>query len=81
MNKKELYPFALLNHLAKKIYAQEAKIDLILDYIIEKNNLPESMYDKIKETVIKSNIECLKDIDVIYDNIDDNNFNDNDFLK
>tara|TARA_R110002051_G_scaffold275011_2_gene335969 strand:- start:1434 stop:1676 length:243 start_codon:yes stop_codon:yes gene_type:complete len=80
MKKTDLYSFSVLNHLAKKIYEQNAKIDLILKYIIEKNNLTDEFYEKINETVIESNIECVNEINKLYDIIDDKT-NPSDFLK
>lgn len=80
MDKTELYSFALLNHLTKKVYEQNIKIELILRYIIEKNDLPDSMFDEINNSILESNIECMSDVQDILNKIDDSSIP-NDFLK
>ena len=77
MKKTELYSFSLLSNLTKKIYEQDAKIDLILKYIVEKNDLPKTIFKEIEKEVTEANIESVRIVQLLMDEIDDKtNIND-----
>tara|TARA_R110002051_G_scaffold198878_1_gene265969 strand:+ start:3799 stop:4038 length:240 start_codon:yes stop_codon:yes gene_type:complete len=77
MSKNELYSFSLLSNLTKKIYEQDAKIDLILKYIADKKDLPETFFNEIGKEVTEANIESVRIVQLLMDNINNKtNIND-----